>query len=341
MFDEASSKESSTTRGRRRVLAGLGGLSLMTLGMPEGRAAKGNWPTQPVRFVIVFPPGASINAFARLMAEPLSAFLGQPVVVENRDGAGGMIGVASVAHARGDGYTFCMAHVGTLAVQPAVMGDKMPYRALQDLTPIIHLTDQPNVLLVHASVPAKNMDEFVAWARKKPGTAYATPGVATSNQITGELVSTAFKLGLTHVPYRGVTPAMQDFMGGLIQVAVLNIADAMPLVNDGRARALLVTTAQRSPALPDAVTIVEAGASPQPLNSWQGIFGPAGVPKEAVDRLNEGFNVALKDEKVRKWMDTFHAVPVGGSTEDFQKYVVREHAMWQDLVHRFKLEQTA
>ncbi|OWT73725.1 MULTISPECIES: tripartite tricarboxylate transporter substrate binding protein [unclassified Achromobacter] len=327
--------------GRRRFLAGLGGVTLMASGLPDGRAAQGAWPTQPLRFVIVFPPGASINAFARLMAEPLAQSLGQSVVVENKDGAGGMIGVASVAHSRGDGYTFCMAHVGTLAVQPAVMGDKMPYQALKDLTPIIHLTDQPNVLVVHESVPAKNLNEFVAWARQKPGTAYATPGVATSNQITGELVSAAFKLGLTHVPYRGVTPAMQDLMGGLIQVAVLNIADAMPLVEAGRARALLVTSEQRSPVLPDAVTIVEAGASPQPLNSWQGIFAPAGVPKEAVAKLNAAFNLALKDEKVRKWLDTVHAVPVGGTTEDFQKYVLQEHAMWADLVHRFKLEQIA
>jgi len=319
----------------------MGGLSFMTLTLPQAFAQGSEWPTQPVRFVIVFPPGASINAFARLMAEPLSQFLGQTVVVETKDGAGGMIGVTHIARSRADGYTIGMAHVGTLAVQPAVMGPKMPYQALKDLTPIIHLTNQPNVLLVHESVPVQNFDEFVAWAKKNPGTAYATPGIATSNHITGELVSSALKLGLTHVPYRGVSQVLPDFMGNLIQLAILNIADAMPLVADKRARAVLVTSDSRLAELPGAVTIVESGASPSPLNSWQGMFGPGNLPAAIVDKLNQGFNMALKDDKVRKWMETVHATPVGGTVADFRNYVVQEHEMWAQLVHRFDLEQLA
>ena len=332
-------RKNACSIGRRRLLQSMGGLTLMTLTIPATWAKGSDWPKQPIRFVIVFPPGASINAFARLMAEPLSRFLGQTVVVENKDGAGGMIGVTHIAQSRADGYTIGMAHVGTLAVQPAVMGEKMPYDALKDLTPIVHLTNQPNVLLVHESLPVNNFEEFVAWAKKKSGAAYATPGIATSNHITGELVSNSLKLGLAHVPYRGVSKVLPDFMGNLIPLAILNIADAMPLITDKRARAVLVTSESRLPELPDAVTIVEAGASPSPLNSWQGMFGPGNLPAAVVEKLNQGFNLALEDDRVQEWMSMAHATPVGGGVAEFQKFVVQEHAMWAEFVDRFGLKQ--
>ncbi|QHI98507.1 tripartite tricarboxylate transporter substrate binding protein [Xylophilus rhododendri] len=299
--------------------------------------AQDGWPAKPIRFVVTFAAGGSTSVFARLMADPISKRLGQSVWVDNRAGAGGLIGVDNVAKSPPDGYSIVMTAAGPTSIFPAMQGTHMPFDPVKDLTPIVYLSDQPNVLVAHPSVPTATFGEFVAWCKANPGTGYATVGVGTTNHVTGAQLANTLGVDLVHVPYRGAGPAILDLLSGNIKLGILNIVDAMANINAGKFKAVLVTTDKRSALLPAVPTIQEVGGSPNALKSWQGMFGPAGMPPAVVQQLNTAFNEALKTPAVLEWMQANGSIPVGGSSEQFARFVASEQRVWGDLVRKYKI----
>lgn len=300
-------------------------------------SAQDNWPSKPIRYVVTFAAGGSTSVFSRLLADPVGKALGQNVWIDNRAGAGGLIGVDNVVKSAADGYSLVMTAAGPTSIFPAMAGTKMPFDPAKDLTPIIYLSDQPNVLVAHPSVPSGTFHDFVAWCKKNKGEGYATVGVGTTNHVTGEQLSGSLGLSLTHVPYKGASPAILDLLSGNIRLGILNIVDAMANINAGKVKPLLVTTSKRAELLPAVPTIVEVGGSPYALNSWQGMFGPAGMPAAVVEKLNIAFNDALKTAPVVEWMKANGSVAVGGSSESFRKFVASEQTVWGDLVRKYKI----
>jgi len=295
------------------------------------------WPSKPIRYVVTFAAGGSTSVFSRLLADPVGKILGQNVWIDNRAGAGGLIGVDNVVKSAPDGYSLVMTAAGPTAIFPAMEGTHVPFDPAKDLSPIVYLSDQPNVLVAHPSVPSANFQDFVAWCRKNKGEGYATVGVGTTNHVTGEQLSSTLGLGLTHVPYKGASPAILDLLSGNVKLAILNIVDAMANINAGKFKPLFVSTGKRSELLPNTPTIVEVGGSPYPLNSWQGMFGPANMPAAIVEKLNAAFNEALKAPAVIDWMKANGSVAVGGSSEKFRKFVASEQKVWGDLVRKYKI----
>jgi len=322
---------------RRRAIASLAAAPWLLHGAARAQVA---WPSKTIRYVVTFAAGGFASNFARVLAEPLGKGLGQSVYIDNRAGAGGLIGVDNVSKSPADGYSIVMTAANTTAIAPAIMGSKMPYEPLRDLTPIVYLINQPNVLVAHPSVPTGKFADLVAWAKSRPGEGFATPGTATSNHIMGEMLSSNLGMQLTHVPYKGAAPLTTDLLAGAVNLAVLNIMDAAPWVADGRIKPVLVSTAQRSALLPNVPTMQELGASAFPMISWQGIFGPAGLSASIVSRLNASFNDALKTGPVQGWMHANGATPVGGTPDDFRKFVESEQRLWGDLVRKFKITNT-
>lgn len=319
---------------RRQAIASLAAAPWLLHGAARAQVT---WPSKPIRYVVTFAPGGFASNFARMLAEPLGRSLGQSVYVDNRAGAGGLIGVDNVTKSPADGYSIVMTAANTTAITPAVMGSKMPYEPLRDLTPIVYLINQPNVLVAHPSVPTGKFADFVAWAKSRPGEGFATPGIATSNHIMGEMLSSNLGIQLAHVAYKGAAPLTIDLLAGGVNLAILNIMDAAPLAADGRVKPVLVSTAQRSALLPNVPTMQELGASAFPMISWQGIFGPGGLSASIVSRLNASFNDALKTGPVQDWMRANGATPVGGTPDDFRKFVQTEQRLWGDLVRKFKI----
>ena len=289
-------------------------------------------PAKPIHFIVGFAPGGSADILARLLQGPMSQRLGVPVVVENMAGAGGNIAMAALTRAAPDGYTVGMGFVGSHAINPALMGDKLPFRVPDDFTAITGLVTQPNVLIVNNQVPARNMAEFVAWAKAKPGQTFGTAGIGTSNHLSGELIALRFGIKLVHVPYKGAAPVHADLLGGHIPMTVDQVTTAIKLANDGKVRALAVTTAKRSPKLPDVPTLAESGAPGFDLYSWQGLFGPKGLSREVVAKLHDAVTYALKEPAVRKNLADFGSDPGGQRPDEFAAFVLQEKKKWGDIV---------
>lgn len=289
--------------------------------------AQASWPNGPVRLIVTFAPGGSADVLARRLAEPVGAAIGQLVVVENRPGAGGNLGIDAVAKAAPDGQTIGLAAAGPLAINPAVPGARMPFDPARDLAPVIHLADQPNVLLAHAGVPA----DWLAWLRANPEEPFASPGVGTTNHLTGAALNAALGLRLQHVPYRGSGPAHADLLAGRVRLMVDNVATAAPLVRQGGMRALAVSTARRSVALPDVPSLAETSPGFD-LPSWQGIVAPARAPAAVLARLNAAFADALRSPALAGFFADTGAAPVGGSPEAFAAFLADQRERWGAIV---------
>ncbi len=295
-------------------------------------AAQAEWrPDRPVRLLLGFPPGGSADALARRLAEPLGRALGQPVVVENRPGAGGNIAMEALAKAPPDGHTVGLGPIGPHAINPALLGAKMPYDAGRDFSPILRLVDQPNVLLAHPDLPAEPA-ALLAWLRANPEEPYGSPGVGTSNHFTGALLSRALGLRLQHVPYRGGAAGLTDLIGGRIRLYVDNLAGSLALLREGRFRAVAVSTAARSRSAPSVPTFAEFGVPGVEVSSWQGLFGPAGLPEPALRRWNAAANEVLRDADVAAWLAENAAEPAGGTAEEFAAFLASERARWAAAV---------
>jgi len=314
---------------------GLRVLSMLVagLGLLSGASAGAQtYPSRAITMIVPFPAGGTTDILGRFVGQALSAAWGQPVVIENRGGAGGNIGAAAVAKAAPDGYTLLVGTVGTHAIN-ASLYSKMPYDTLKDFVAVTEIASVPNMLVVTPSLPVNSVAELIAYAKANPGKLnMASSGNGTSIHLSGELFKVLTGVDMVHVPYKGSAPALNDLMGGQVQLMFDNMPSALPQVKGGTLKALAVTTATRSPAMPDLPTIAEAGVPGFEASSWFGIFAPAGTPKEIVAKLQAEIARILKTPEMTERLAQQGAVAVGNTSAEFTAYVQSELTKWAGVV---------
>ncbi len=314
-----------------KALRLLAAAALATL-VPLAAFAADSYPSKQVRFVVPYPPGGPLDTVARLLAQKLTASMKEPIVVDNVPGAGGNIGAGAVARSSPDGYTILMGAVATHAINPALYPN-IPYDAGKDFLAVTQVASTPNVLVVNPSLKAATVQEFIALAKSQPGKLnFGSGSTGSAGHLAGELFKTMAGVDMAHIPYKGAAAAMQDLIGGRIDLMFDNLASSLAQVRSGRVRALAVTTAKRSPLAPELPTIAESGLAGFDINTWFGIFVPAGTPRPVVDRLHGEFTKALAAPDVREKMLALGAEPVGGTPEEFAAYVKAEAAKYARLV---------
>jgi tripartite-type tricarboxylate transporter receptor subunit TctC len=313
---------------RSRFLAALAGLALAASVSPA-LAQGGAWPTKPVRIVVTFPPGGAPDTLARLLAEKWAP-LGQPVTVENRPGAGGNIGADLVAKAPGDGHTLVIGTVGTHAIN-ASLYQKMPYNNIKDFTPISFLASTPNLLVVNNNVPASNVRELIELAKKQP-LFFGSSGSGTSIHLSGELFNTLAGVKMQHIPYKGRAEAIPDLMGGRIQMIFDNMPSALPLVQEGKIKAIAVTSAQRSPAAPNVPTIAESGLPGFEATSWFALLGSPGIPRDVQMRINAETLKVMAMPDVKEKLAKLGLDPDPGTPEALATLIQAETSKWAKVV---------
>jgi tripartite-type tricarboxylate transporter receptor subunit TctC len=292
------------------------------------------WPAKPIKWIVPFAPGGTTDILARTIGEKLSVALGQPVIVENKPGAGGGLGADFVAKAAPDGYTILGGTISTNAINASLYKD-LPYDPVKDFVPITLIARVPNMLVVNNDVPAKTVAELIALMKKNPGKyTFASSGNGTSQHLSGELFKSMAGVDMQHVPYKGSPPALQDVMGGSVTMTFDNITTAWPLAKGGKLRALGVTTAKRSPAAPDVPTIAETGVVGYEIGSWQGVFAPANTPAAIVKRLNTEIVKIINTPEVQEKLLLLGAEPVANSSEEFTVFVKAEVVKWGDVVKK-------
>ena len=298
-------------------------------------AAQG-FPSKPLRWIVPFPPGGSTDGFSRPLAAKLSELLGQPVVVENIGGAGASIGSDRIAKAAPDGYTIGLATTGSHAINPHIYGAKLPHDTIRDFTHIALAVSYVNVLVVNPNVPARTVAELIAYAKANPGkVSFGSAGNGSSNHLSGEVLKVLTKAPMEHIPYKGSGPAMTDVMAGNITFMFDVLITSIPQMNAGRVRALAVTSAKRSPYVPDVPTMDESGVpgyNEAGSDLWFGIVGPAGIPKPIVAKLNEKLIEALRAPDMRQRI-RIQAFDLWTSTpEEFTAVLKSDHAKWGKIV---------
>jgi len=294
-------------------------------------AAADSYPVRPIRLIASFPPGGGVDINARLLAEPLGKVLGQLVIVDNRPGAGGRLGVEIASRATPDGYTLLLGGIG-MAISRALY-TKLPYDTLNDFAPISLLTEQPNILVVNLSVPAKSLQEFIALARAKPGTlVYGTPGVGTGTHLATELLLTTERLQLLHVPYKGAGPSLTALLANEISVYLSTFASALAHVKAERLRALAVTTAKRAKPLPDVPTVAESGVPGYEYSTWYGLLAPAGVQPAIIDKLNKSVVTVLETPEIKRLYESQGLEPNPSTPSQYSAYLRSETQKWTMVV---------
>jgi tripartite-type tricarboxylate transporter receptor subunit TctC len=290
------------------------------------------YPAKPVRIMVGFPAGGPTDIVSRTMAPKMSEALGQPVLVDNRGGAGGVIATEQVAKAPPDGYTLLMGTIGGIAVAMSLIPNR-GYDTLRDLAPITQTVTVTNLLVVHPTVPAKNVKELLAIARTKPGRLnYASSGNGTVTHLAGELFKLMGKVDITHVPFKGGAPALTALISGEVDMSYENSLVVTPHVKAGKVKALAVTGAKRSQLMPELPTISEAGLPGYNASGWYGLFAPAATPKTAIARLNQEAVKTLRMPDVVRTLSAQGAEPVGNSPDEFGAFVKAEIAKWAQLV---------
>ena len=294
--------------------------------------AADRWPDRPIHFVVPYPAGGPLDAVARLTAQKVSADVGQPIVVENRPGAGGNIGAEYVARAAPDGYTLLLGAVATHAINPTLYAH-IPYDAQKDFEPVTQIASTPNVLIVNPSLPVHSVREFIAYAKAHPGTLnFGSGSTGSAGHLAGELFKRMAGIDMTHVPYKGAAPAMTDLIAGQVQLMFDNLASALTQIKAGKVRALAVTTAKRTPLAPDLPTIAESGLPGFDINTWFGLFVPAKTPQPVVQRLHDEFVKALNAPDVREKMLALGAEPVGNTPAQFAAYIKSESEKYAKVI---------
>ncbi len=289
------------------------------------------FPTRPMRIIVPFVAGGSADVLSRVLAQRLSQQYGQQMVVENRPGSGGHVGAEAAARSAPDGYTIVFGTIGIHAAY--AIYSKLGYDPARDLQPVALYADVPCVLVVHPSVPVKNVKEFISLAKKQPGRLnFGTAGSGSSTHMVGEWFKLVTSTNLTHVPYKGSAQAMQDLLGGQIELMFENLTTAIQQIKSGKIRALGVTSRERSPSLPDLVTIAESGVPDFEATAWFTIAAPAKVPADIIRKLNTDMNAFLKaPEMQQRWID-MAVLPLGGSPADAEKFFVSEREKWNKVI---------
>jgi len=290
------------------------------------------YPQRPVRFIVPFAPGGSTDTLARTIGQKLGESLGHQVVVDNRSGGNGNIGMEIVAHAAPDGYTIVLGYIANLAIGPSLY-ERLPFDPVKDFAPITQPAQSPNILVVHPSLPVKTFRELIAYAKANPNKVnYASASVGSIGHLTGELLNGLAGIRMQHVPYKGSGQAVIDLLGGQVQAMFSGMSSVMPHIKSGRLRALAVTGAQRSPAVPDVPTIAESGFPGFEATAWYGVLAPAGTPRPIINRLHDDIVRALKLSDVRERLESVGFELVGSTPEAFGAYIKSEIRKWAKVV---------
>jgi tripartite-type tricarboxylate transporter receptor subunit TctC len=311
-------------------LSGLAAVCLVALALPAVSARAQDYPSRPIRWIVAYPPGGTTDVLARLMGDYLSRKMGQQFFIDNRPGAGNNIGTDAVVKADPDGYT-------VLLVNPAnginaTLYKKLPFNFIRDIAPVGGFVRVPNVMAVNPDVPAKNVAEFIAYAKANPGKLnMASSGLGTSVHLSGELFMAMTGIKMVHVPYRGAGPALTDLIAGQVNVLFDNLPSSVEHIRAGKLRALGVTTEQRNPALPDVPPVGETVPGYE-ASAWFGMGVPKDTPRPIIDKLNAAINEAMKDPEMLKKMADLGGTPIAGTPEDFGKVIADETEKWRKVV---------
>ncbi len=300
--------------------------------LPSIAPAAETYPTKPVRFVITFPPGGPTDVVVRLIGQRLTDQWGHPMIIDNRGGAGGIVGTEIVARAAPDGYSFLVGTAGGMTINPALQA-KLPYDPFRDFTPVGMLVNNPQILVAHPSVAAKNVKELVALAKAKPGQLnFASAGSGTATHLGLELLKLTTGMEAVHVPYKGGAPATADLIGGQVQLLWVSIPSVLPHVKSGRLRALAVSTAKRSASAPDVPTVAESGYPGFEYSNWNALFAPAKTSPVIVRQVNAAVVKALMESEVAQRLTLQGADPAPGTPDELARYMRADHERWKKVI---------
>ena len=315
------------------MLTGRRGALLVTMAAawPAGRAFAADYPSKPIRLIVPYAPGGGADAVARVVAQHVGDRLGQSVVVENRGGAGSIIGTDLVAKAEPDGYTLLLGQSGPISINPAVY-KSLPYDPAKDLAPITMTNSYPYVLVVNAKLPANSLQEFVALGKSKPGSMnYGTTGVGAANHLMTELFCRKAGLKMTHIPYRGTALAVADLVAGQVTMVFGDPVSVLPHIQAGTLSALAVSSPQRSPVAPQVPTMAEGGYPDVEAVAWHGIFAPAKTPPAIIDKLHTEIVKALQNPDIKELLSKQAMQPVGDTPQEFAAFLQKDIATWKDV----------
>ncbi|MBI2728568.1 MAG: tripartite tricarboxylate transporter substrate binding protein BugE [Polaromonas sp.] len=323
---------------QRRRLFALSTLSALVLATSAASVLAQSYPNKVIKLQVPFAPGGTTDIVARVIADPLGKVLGQNVIVENKAGGGGVIGATEIARSAPDGYTLGVATVSTTAANPAI-NPKITYNTLTDFTPIINIAATPNIIAVHPSFPAKNYKEFIAEIKKNPGKySYSSSGTGGIGHLQMELYKSLSGAFVTHIPYRGAGPALNDTVAGQVNMIFDNLPSALPFIQQKRLIPIVVAAPQRLAVLPDVPTFKELGLEPVNRMAYYGILGPKGLPKEVVDKVSAGVKKSLEDPTVRKRIEDTGSLIVANTPEQFTAQIKAEFEVYKKVVDSAKLK---